>query len=68
MSDTRTTRSKTNDRARREHPGLDALARLRAAFAHLELGEDEADRLSLEIVRETRRERAQSAQADKEDR
>jgi hypothetical protein len=47
--------------ALREYLGLDALKRLQASFAHLQLGEDEADRLAVEAVRETRRKRKRSA-------
>jgi hypothetical protein len=36
-------------------PKRDALERLQNAFAHLEFSEDEADRMAVEAVRETRR-------------
>ena len=53
------------EQALREYLGLDALKRLQASFAHLEMTEDEADRLAVEAVRETRRERGQRSRASK---
>ena len=38
-----------------------ALERLQAAFSHLELDEVEAERLALEVVRETRQEKSLTA-------
>ena len=43
--------------------GNTALERLQAAFCHLELDEAEAERLALEVVEETRRERSLVARA-----
>jgi hypothetical protein len=46
------------EEALREHLGIDALERLRAAFAHLRLEPEEAERLAVEEVRAARREGA----------
>ena len=49
------------EQALREYLGLDALKRLQASFAHLELSEEDASSLAVELVRETRRERKRAA-------
>jgi hypothetical protein len=49
------------ERALRQYLGLDALQQLQSSFAHLELSEDDADKLAVEAVRETRRTRASRA-------
>lgn len=46
--------------ALREYLGLNALKDLQASFSHLELTDDEADRLAVATVRTTRREREAS--------